>query len=81
MDYPLVTVPVKKCLCLNKATRYYGLFKAVINCFNKEAYLAEVGHEILGLEECLKFGKCGNSVTPPGGFKLLWFKKISVNVI
>lgn len=36
-----------------------------------EAYLAEVGHEGVGLEECLKFGKCENSVTGPGSFKLL----------
>lgn len=27
------------------------------------------------------FGKCGNSVTRPGGFNLLWFTEISVNVI
>lgn len=52
-----------------------------MNCFNRETYLAEVGHEIVGLEECLKFGKRGNSVTEPVGFRLLWFRKIGVNVI
>lgn len=34
----------------------------------KEAYLAEVGREGVGLEECLKFGKCENSVTVPRSF-------------
>lgn len=53
----------------------------MINCFNREAYLAEVGREIVGLEECLKFCKYGSSVAGPGGFKLLQFRKISVNVI
>lgn len=52
-----------------------------MNCVNGEAYLPEMGHEIVGLEECLKFGRYGNSVTGPGGFKLLWFRKICVSVI
>lgn len=57
-----------------------GYSKQCLNAVT-EAYLAEVGHKGIGLEELLKFGKCENAVTGPGSFELLWFQKISMNVI
>lgn len=45
-----------------------GYSKQYLNAVT-EAFLAEVGHKV-GLEERLKFGKCENSVTGPGSFKL-----------
>lgn len=31
--------------------------------------MAEMGHEVAGLEECLNLGKCGNAVTGHGALK------------
>lgn len=57
-----------------------GYSKQCLNTVT-EAYLSEVGHKGVGLGEWLKFGKCENSVTGLGSFKLLWFRKIDMNVI
>jgi len=67
MDYLHLAVPVLLSPG-TQATRCCRLFKAVINCFKRKVYLAEVGPEVVGLEECLKCGECGNSVTGPGRF-------------